>query len=62
MYVEEGSNMKLGNRSGSYEREPLTLEVTEGEIVGKYRGRTWQYHQISLGMNKRCISVIRETL
>lgn len=36
--------MKLCYRGVSYEREPLTLEVTEGEIVGKYRGQTWHYH------------------
>lgn len=34
--------MKLCYRGVNYKREPLSLEVSEGEIVGKYRGR--EYH------------------
>lgn len=35
--------MKLTYRGINYERTPLTLEVTEGEIGGTYRGTAWQY-------------------
>lgn len=34
--------MKMTYRGVSYERTPLSLEVTEGEIGGKYRGAAWQ--------------------
>lgn len=34
--------MKLCYRGVSYEHNPLTLEVTEEEIAGKYRGQTWK--------------------
>ncbi len=34
--------MKLSYRGGHYEYNPLTLEVTEGEILGSYRGATWR--------------------
>ncbi len=36
--------MKYCYRGVSYEREPLSLEVTEGEIGGKYRGKEWKHH------------------
>jgi hypothetical protein len=36
--------MKLSYRGVSYEAEPDTLEVTEGEIGGLYRGRAWRVH------------------
>ena len=35
--------MKLSYRGVDYEDEPLTLEVNEGEIGGKYRGQNWRY-------------------
>ncbi len=34
--------MKLTYRGISYESNPATLELTEGEIGGKYRGTTWR--------------------
>lgn len=35
--------MKLTYRGVSYEAKPSTLEVTEGEVMGKYRGQSWHY-------------------
>ncbi|NEP57990.1 MAG: DUF4278 domain-containing protein [Symploca sp. SIO2G7] len=37
--------MKLSYRGISYEEQPSTLEVSEGEIGGKYRGQTWKIHR-----------------
>lgn len=34
--------MRLSYRGVSYEYTPTTLEVTEGEILGKYRGQPWR--------------------
>jgi hypothetical protein len=36
--------MKLTYRGVEYTRTPYNLEVTEGEVAGKYRGRDWRYH------------------
>lgn len=36
--------MRLTYRGVSYERQPLSLEVTEGEVGGLYRGQTWKHH------------------
>jgi hypothetical protein len=36
--------VKLFYRGVSYEAEPPTLEVTEGEIGGMYRGHAWRVH------------------
>lgn len=38
--------MKLSYRGVHYEQNPLSLEVTEGEILGKYRGATWRCHTL----------------
>lgn len=38
--------MKLSYRGVRYESTPSTLEVTEGEIGGMYRGRPWQFHYL----------------
>jgi Domain of unknown function (DUF4278) len=35
--------MKLSYRGVNYEKEQPTLEMNEGEIGGKYRGRDWHY-------------------
>ena len=35
--------MKLRYRGVTYEREPSTLEVIEGEVGGKYRGQNWHH-------------------
>ncbi len=35
--------MKLRYRGVTYEREPSTLEVIEGEVGGKYRGENWHH-------------------
>lgn len=34
--------MKLGYRGVAYEYEPPTIDMTEGEIGGKYRGQPWR--------------------
>ena len=34
--------MKLCYRGVPYEKPILSLEITDGEIVGKYRGVSWQ--------------------
>lgn len=34
--------MKLSYRGVGYDYNPPTLEVTEGEILGKYRGANWR--------------------
>lgn len=39
--------MKLTYRGVSYDHLPATLEVTEGEIIGKYRGQKVQRHCIA---------------
>jgi hypothetical protein len=36
--------MRLSYRGASYEAEPSTQEVTEGEVGGLYRGQTWKVH------------------
>ncbi|MDY7012387.1 MAG: DUF4278 domain-containing protein [Cyanobacteriota bacterium] len=36
--------MRLTYRGVSYDREPLSLEVAEGEIGGQYRGQAWRHH------------------
>ena len=40
--------MKLSYRGVSNEAEPTTLEVTEGEIRGMYRGQAWKTHHPKL--------------
>lgn len=40
--------MKLSYRGVSYEAEPQTVEVTEGEICGTYRGQAWRVHRYKL--------------
>lgn len=35
--------MRLIYRGVSYESQPLSLEVTEGEVGGVYRGETWKH-------------------
>ncbi|NEQ69836.1 MAG: DUF4278 domain-containing protein [Symploca sp. SIO2D2] len=32
-------------RGINYEEQPSMLEVSEGEIGGKYRGHTWRVHR-----------------
>jgi hypothetical protein len=36
--------MKLTYRGDNYESNPPALELTEGEIGGKYRGANWRHH------------------
>lgn len=38
--------MKLSYRGASYDYNQPTLEITEGEILGKYRGSTWRCHTL----------------
>jgi len=38
--------MNLTYRGVSYKRQPLSLEVSEGEIGGVYRGQTWRHSQL----------------
>jgi hypothetical protein len=42
----EAKHMKLSYRGVHYEQNPLSLEVTEGEILGKYRGANWRCHTL----------------
>jgi len=39
--------MKLSYRGKAYEYNQPTLEVTEGEILGRYRGSFWRCHTLS---------------
>ncbi|MBC7822307.1 MAG: DUF4278 domain-containing protein [Candidatus Parcubacteria bacterium] len=39
--------MRLSYRGVSYEYTPPTLEVTEGEIQGSYRGTSWRCYTIA---------------
>lgn len=36
--------MKFFYRGASYESKPSSLEITEGEIGGMYRGQQWKTH------------------
>ncbi len=36
-------------RGANYEPHDTVTEVTEGEIVGKYRGSPWRSHQVNVG-------------
>jgi hypothetical protein len=38
--------MKLSYRGAAYNYNPPVLEVTEGEILGKYRGVNWHCHTL----------------
>jgi hypothetical protein len=38
--------MKLSYRGAHYEYNQPTLEVTEGEILGRYRGANWRCHTL----------------
>lgn len=38
--------MRLSYRGGHYDYTPPTLEVTESEILGQYRGRPWRCHTL----------------
>jgi hypothetical protein len=44
MIQPRGDHMKLSYRGASYEYTPPTLEVTEGEIIGRYRGQILRRH------------------
>ncbi|NJL60626.1 MAG: DUF4278 domain-containing protein [Methylacidiphilales bacterium] len=35
-------------RGANYEPHDTLVEVTEGEVVGKYRGSPWRSHQVNL--------------
>lgn len=36
--------MRLSDRGVSYEAEPATLEVSEDQVGGLYRGQAWRVH------------------
>jgi len=38
--------MKLSYRGISYDHKPAILEVQEGEVTGKFRGRAWKAHTV----------------
>jgi hypothetical protein len=38
--------MKFAYRGVNYEDQPSTLEVTEGEIGGMYRGQNWRFRYV----------------
>lgn len=44
--------MKLTYRGVSYEYVPACLEVGEGDIVGKYRGRVTRQHRLAKGLKR----------
>jgi hypothetical protein len=35
--------MKLSYRGSTYDYTPVTVDVTEGELAGKYRGLDWKF-------------------
>ncbi len=43
--------MKLSFRGTKYDYRPITLEVTEQEISGTYRGIPWKYHRYRQPLN-----------
>lgn len=45
--------MKLFYRGICYESQPSTLEVSEGEIGGTYRGNTWKVHKPKLFLRRQ---------
>ena len=38
--------MKLNYRGIGYDYKPAELEFEEGEVAGKFRGRTWKAHSV----------------
>jgi hypothetical protein len=38
--------MELVYRGSAYKHEPIGLEITEGEILGRYRGTSWRCHTL----------------
>ena len=38
--------MKLNYRGISYDYQPAALEIQEGEVTGKFRGKTWKAHTV----------------
>lgn len=38
--------MKLTYRGINYDSHPHSLEVSEGEVGGKYRGQEWRVHRV----------------
>jgi hypothetical protein len=45
--------MKLTYRGIAYEKPILSLEITDGEILGKYRGVSWQARHLK----EPCVSL-----
>ncbi|MBW4493379.1 MAG: DUF4278 domain-containing protein [Oscillatoria princeps RMCB-10] len=43
---EEDQTIKLSYRGVNYEPAPPAVEVSEGEVTGKYRGQVWRTHQV----------------
>jgi len=41
-----GEIMKLSYRGISYDHKPAVLEIQEGEVTGKFRGKTWKAHTV----------------
>lgn len=46
--------MKLCYRGVSYEHNPTTVEIIQGEVGGKYRGLPWRHTHVK--MNKGLIA------
>jgi hypothetical protein len=44
--------MKLTYRGVSYDYRPATLEVTEGDIMGRYRGQTIRRHCVTQSLER----------
>ncbi len=46
MNLLEAKIMKLKYRGVTYEYNPPTVETTEGEVGGKYRGLDWRFRNL----------------
>lgn len=44
--------MKLTYRGVPYEQTPVNLEVTEGEILGRYRGQSVRSHRPAISLER----------
>ena len=49
--------MKLSFHGASYEYDPTEVEVTEGEVGGRYRGLPWKVHCCKQKYNRKYSSV-----
>jgi membrane protein implicated in regulation of membrane protease activity len=67
---QEDQKIKLSYRGVNYEPAPPAVEVSEGEVTGKYRGQVWRTSQLknavvvqpAIGMKYRGASVAGQQL